>query len=56
MSEMKKETNQDVKLCEYDYWLDRAENILDSIQNNCNPAYLKTRVVKYFRDKRRNNG
>ena len=56
MSKMNKEPDQDVKLYEYDYWLERAENILDSIQNNSNPAYLKTRVVKYFRDKRRNNG
>ena len=56
MSKMNKEPDQDVKLYEYDYWLERAENILDSIQNNSNPAYLKTRVVKYFRDKRRNYG
>ena len=43
--------DKDIKLCELQTRLDRAEKILESIEEDSNPAHLKKEAIKYFKDK-----
>ena len=43
--------DKDIKLCELQTYLDRAEKILGSIEEDSNPAHLKKEAIKYFKDK-----
>ena len=40
----------DMTICELQHWLGKAEEILNKIENNSNPAYLKTMVDGYFKE------
>ena len=44
-----------LKLYETQHWLDKAEKILKGIRNNSNPAYLNKKVIKYFKEKEKND-
>ena len=40
----------DMTICELQHWLGKAEDILNKIENDSNPAYLKTIVDGYFKE------
>ena len=45
--------NKDLLICKLQTYLDRAEKILGSIEEDSNPAHLKKEATKYFKDKER---
>ena len=43
--------DKDIKLCELQTRLDRAEKILEYIEEDSNPFHLKKEAIKYFKNK-----
>ena len=42
----------DLIIYELQHYLEKAEAILNSVSPDSNPAYIKSRVDRYFRDKK----